>query len=500
MIGIAVLVAITATLALAADRPGGIDQDLLNRYQSRLTEGSNLRALVNAVTNNSIKSLALDRQKVIGHDRIVAFKLKDNGITDQRSSGRCWMFAGFNVLTPPMLEAIGQDEFELSQSYLAFYDKLEKANSYLEQIIRLRDKPLDDRLLQYILEDPIGDGGWWPYFTELVKKYGVVPKSAMPETQQSSNTGTATSLTTSLLRGFASELRRMHVEGKKEAALRTRKEEMLSDVYAMLIYNYGQPPEQFVFRHKQKTEKDEDSTKTEAASDTTAADSTKAESDDTADSTETKNETYLSETHTPRSFYDKYAAEHMRDWVVLTNCPSKPYDQLFELAESRNIWDSPDLTVLNLSVDKLKQYAHKSVLDSQAVWFACDVGMDNYGDSGIFMVDVYDYESVFGLDFSLTKSERIDFRDMTPNHAMTLMGFDTTEAGQPNKWLVENSWGAKAGEGGHWYMYDTWFDEFVLVVVVDKGILSDEDRARFEQTPVRIEAWEPFFRALRNLD
>ncbi|HOP07014.1 MAG TPA: C1 family peptidase [candidate division Zixibacteria bacterium] len=506
----AALLALAVGSVFAGDKPGGINDKLIEGYKQQAASMPGLKTQINAVTNNSIKSLALDRDKVIEHDRIIAFKLKSNGITNQQASGRCWMFAGLNVITPPILDKLDIESFELSQPYLSFYDKLEKANYYLEEIIRLRDRSLDDRELSLDLEYAFGDGGWFPNFSGLIKKYGIVPLSAMPETKQSSSTGRLNALTTSLLRGFASELRRMNTEGKNEKQLRSRKEEMLADVYKMLVLNYGQPPEEFVFRYKQPDPKkddkngedaeDTDSVTVEESNDTEAEgdEETTEDKDDKKD--EDKKDVYISETHTPQSFYDKYVAESIKDYILISNCPTQDYERLFLLEGSRNIWDDSDVTVLNMPIEKLMDYTHKSLLDSQAVWFACDVDKDNYGDSGIFRAGIYNYNDVFDLDFSLTKAEMIDFWDISPNHAMTFMGFDTSDTEQPTKWLVENSWGAKAGQGGNWYMYNDWFKEYVLIVVIDKALLSDEDRALLDQKPIRIKPWEPFFLSARNLD
>jgi len=488
---IALLLCLASSL-VAEDKPGGIGQDLLDKYQGQVEKNKSLKASINAVTGNTIKNLALDREKVLSHDRMMRFKLESNGITNQRSSGRCWLFAGLNVITPKVMTKLDKDAFELSQPYVAFYDKLEKANMFLEKIIYYRDKPIDDRALAITLQYPFGDGGWYPYFTDLMKKYGVVPLSAMPETKQSAATGRINSLITTLIRGHGAELRRMHQDGKKLNQLRARKEEMMSEVYQMLVFGYGQPPEEFTFKYEAEFED----------ADTTEAESDSAAVEDDSDSTESESKPekeWVIETHTPHSFYDTYVSEFMKDCIMITNSPTQKYNQLFELEESRNIWEYPDQSVLNMPIEKLKHYAHQSLLDSQAVWFACDVGKDNYNDSGVFMVDIYDYQSVFGVDFSMSKTDRIDFWDISPNHAMTLMGFDSTDTGEPYKWLVENSWGSKPGEGGRWYLYNNWFDEFVLGVIIDKELLSDEDRALLDMKPTKIKTWAPFFKALTRL-
>lgn len=448
-------------------QPGAVSPELLKQYQINLTQDEALRARINAVTNNDIKSLSLNRDLIGNQDDLFNVKVTGTGIINQRSTGRCWMFAGANVVTPKVMTALKLSDFQLSESYLAFFDKLEKANRFLESIIALRDKPIDDRSLQMYIEDPIGDGGWWHYFTGLAHKYGIVPASVMPETKQSSSTGMINNLIKTLLRKDAAELRQLASSGKNEKQLRERKEVMLGDIYDLLVYAYGPPPESFTFRW----EEGEDSLKT---------------------TTEKR--------FTPRSFLAEFFGESMPEYVAIVNNPAEKMNQLYELEGSRNIEETQDMRAINLPIGRLKHYALKSLVDSQLVWFACDVGKDNYNDSGIFAINVYDYATTLGKDFSITKADRIRYMDMSPNHAMVLTAVDTTEQGAPRKWRVENSWGTDRGAKGYWTMYDGWFDEWVLLVIVDKRLLEPDDLAILDQRPVLIKDWQPFFLALRNLE
>jgi len=464
LLAAALCISMLTTAAGSADK-GGIDKSLLGEFETKFEAQGDHRRIMNAVAANDIKQLSINREVLLKHDKFFNLKLDGTDIINQQSSGRCWMFAGVNILAPQIVKQLKISDFEFSEPYLAFYDKLEKANFFLERIIEMRDRPIDDRSLQLEIEYFFGDGGWWHFFTDLIKKYGVVPISAMPETKQSSATGNFNRLAKSLLRGHASRLRQMHQDGHGEKELRQAKEEMLADIYKLLVYVYGKPPKEFTFRYKDKD------------------DSTKA---------------YTEKKYTPKSFYEEFLGD-MPEYVALCNNPTKDFDQLFLLEMSRNIWENEDFEILNLPIEKLKEYTLKSLVDSQGVWFSCDVGEQNLGDSGIFAVNLYDYGTALGMDFSLTKAERLAFKEVTPNHAMAIMGVDTSATGKPLKWLVENSWGTKRGDDGHWYMYDDWFDEYVLVVIIDKRLLSEEDARKFEQTPVKIADWEPFFLALRNL-
>ncbi len=481
--GLVLLLVISCAAVAYAQPTGAITPTMLADFEKQVANDPKLKSVINAATNNDIRNLSLNRELVTSFDGKFNFELKGTKIIDQKSSGRCWMFAGSNVVTPRVMTKLKLGDFNLSQAYLSFYDRLEKSNLFLETIIALRDRDINDRALQMYLENPIGDGGWWQYFEGLMRKYGVVPASAMPETKQSAATGRTNDLLNTLLRKSAAEIRRMHRDGQKEPAIRTYKDGMLGDIYRLLVCAYGKPPKEFVFRYEE-TRKD-----TVSAA---ATDSTKK-----TDSTEIK--VLVDKTYTPQSFFKEYYGDLSTEYVAIVHNPAQKDRALFELKSSRNIQEQPDIRFLNMPIEKLKEYTYKMIKDSQIVWFACDVGRDNYSDSGMFAANVWDYTSTLGIDFSTTKADRLAYRDETPNHAMVIIAVDTTAAGVPRKWKVENSWGGGAGSGGYWTMYDSWFDENVLLVMVDKKLLSKEDAALLDQKPVIIEDWQPFFRMLTQL-
>lgn len=472
----ALMLALTATAA----EKGAINDQMIERFQNDLSKATYLKPMINATTNNKIKDLALNREKLLGLDKLFNVEVKGTGIIDQRSSGRCWMFAGANVVTPKIMTKLNQSDFELSQAFVAFWDKLEKSNMYLEKMIALRDKDIDDRSLQNYLDWGIGDGGWWNYYGTLINKYGVVPASIMPETKQSNSTGQLNNLLNSKLKQATAEIRRMAADGKSENDLRKYKEGVLSDVYRLLVLGYGEPPTEFTFRWEYKPEKSKDE-------DTTALSDIGNEA------------TVMEETYTPKSFLKEFFGDGMPEYIAISNNPAKEYGKLYKFDDGRNVQEVADMECLNLPIEKLKEYTLKSLTDSQIVWFACDVGKDNYNDSGLFAANVYDYDAAFGINFDLTKKDRILYHDMSPNHAMVLTAADTTSGGTVRKWRVENSWGSKAGDKGYWTMQDDWFDEYVLMVMVDKRLLSDDDLKLLDQKPVIVKDWEPFFKALTRL-
>jgi bleomycin hydrolase len=466
---IRLMFAVTLCLLCAVNVLGGdkgvLDQSLIDQFEKSLTQVSDVNRIVNAVTNNDIASLSLNRSLVATHNSQFNVKVEGGKVINQQNSGRCWMFAGANVVTPKVISKLKLPDFKLSEAYLSFWDKLEKANNFLEMMITLRDKPIDDRSLEIYIKDPVGDGGWWTDFENLIRKYGLAPASAMPETKQSSSTGKMNELLNSLMRKSAAEIRRIAREGKGEGDLRKYKEVVMGDVYRLLVYNYGKPPKEFTFRW----EEGEDSAKT-----------------------------LTERIYTPMSFFTEFYTD-MPQFVVVVDNPTLQYNKTYQLENCRSMAERPEMIVLNLPIEKLKQYTFKSIVDSQVVWFVCDVGKDNFNDSGIFAVDIYDYNQTFGINFTYSKADRIAYKDLTTNHAMLLTGVDTTADGKPRKWLVENSWGTDRGKEGFWTMYDAWFDQYVLMVIVDKTRLEPGDAARFDEKPTLLRDWEPFFASFRNL-
>ncbi len=469
------LVVCTLSLFIAVSafaKDGAIDEKLLQKFEGQLEKIENKDQIVNMVTNNKIKDISLNHKKVISHNKLYSLKLKSTKISNQKSSGRCWAFAGGNLITPKVMTDLQLSDFQISESFIAFYDKLEKGNFFLERIIELRDRPLDDRSVQNEFSSLFGDGGWMHYFLNLIEKYGVVPKEIMPETKQSSATSTLNKLGKTLLRSFAAELLEMHHKGKNLKALRSRKDEMLAELYQFLVFNFGKPPQSFTYRY---------------------------EFNDKDDTTKTEKE-IVEKDYTPKSFFEEFYASSLPEYVAIVHNPTMDYDTRYLLEESRNIYEEDDFDVINLPIEELKKYARASIIDSQAVWFACDIGKENFKTDAILDVDIYDYNKTLGLDFKMTKKERLLYGDIAPTHAMVLTGIDTALTGETTKWLVENSWGTKAGKDGYWNMYDDWFDEYVLLVIVDKNRLSDDHKKLFDSKPKMIKDWQPFFLALRNLE
>ncbi len=456
------LVALAAccSAALPANRAAACDGSLSPQAVASLRDSFRMddhaRAVYNAVSGLDISQLALNREIVSKHNDLFNNKIKTGPVTNQQTSGRCWLFATLNVMRPELMKKHKLGKLELSENYLAFWDKLEKANCFLEDIIETADRDPLDRDVQNILMEGFQDGGMWDYVTALTKKYGAVPIEVMPETHGSSNTIQMNRVIRDRLKATAVHLRKLKREGKSLDDLRAIKDKALSDTYRILVMNLGEPPTKFNWRYEDKDGK-------------------------------------LSpdKTYTPQSFWKEWVAEtDLDDYVQIGNVPGQEYGKIYELSHSRDIYGAPDIRYLNMKIDVLKAAALKSVLDKQPVWFAADVMKDQDGPHGIMEVGVHDYDSIFGASEKLDKAERWSYWDSTPNHAMVLMGVDV-QGDKPVKWLVENSWGKEKGHEGYWSLYDNWFNEHLFLVVVNKKYLPKSVVKMLDQKPVVLPRWHP---------
>ncbi len=451
---VALLLVLCVALPAFAQDNAALTQKAINELKLSFKLDDGNRALMNAITNSDTRDLAYNRELFIQHDDLFDHKIETKGITNQKSSGRCWLFAGFNIMRPTVMKNFNIAEFEFSENHLFFWDKLEKANMFLEAIIETRSTEIDDRELQTLLSDPVPDGGWWNYVVDLIEKYGAVPKDVSPETKNSSNTRRMNQLLNKMARSCAVELRAMAAAGKDEAALRERKMGMLKGFYRVLALHLGVPPEEFTWRYEDKEAKIH----------------------------EIK--------HTPKSFYKDAVGVDLKDYVTLFDHAAHDYDRYYRIKYCRNMPDASDMSFINVEAQKLREYAYASVLKGDPVWFAADVGKENDVENGIMATGMYDYNSLTGIDAGLTKTDRILYRHSTPNHAMVFIGVDSKKD-KPVKWLVENSWGTDRGNKGLWSMYNCWFDEYVFTVIVHKKYVPKNVLALLDTEPTVLPAWDP---------
>lgn len=438
---------------------GGISQEMLKKIRQQQVENASTKALRNALAGTDINTLAKVAGNPAATDTYMSNTVKSSGISDQKSSGRCWLFSGLNVMRANMIAKYGLGSFMLSQNYLFFYDQLEKSNLFLQAIIDNASKPMDDRMVDWLFHNPLSDGGTFCGVQDLVMKYGVVPAEVMPENYNSNNTSRMSSILKLKLRQYGLELRSMAAEGKKAKAMGERKTEMLATIYRILAVCLGEPPSQFAWAMRNKDGK-----------------------------------IVERGTYTPLSFYKKFVGKDLvESYVMLMNDPTRPYYKTYTVDMDRHTYDGHNWTFLNMPMADIKQIAIASIKDSTMMYMSCDVGKQYDSQTGVLSVNNFDYASLFDTDFPMTKAERISTFASASSHAMTLMGVDLDENGRPLKWQVENSWGPSSGYKGHLIMTDEWLDEYLFRLVVEKKYVPEATLELMKQKPIVLPAWDPLF-------
>jgi len=474
----AVIAALLCVAQTYADA-GGLNKKALEEIRSSFQMDAHARAMYNAISATDVRNLALNRDVVRAHDDLYTNKIDVKGVTNQKSSGRCWLFAGLNTIRHGVRKSKDLKNLEFSQIYLTFWDKLEKSNTFLERMITFRDRDLMDRELVMALQMPVEDGGYWENVADLVNKYGVVPKDVYPETNSSEATRSMNAVLEQLLRADAVKLRKMSAQGATVRQLRREKEKMLADVYRVLAMNLGEPPSKFVWRYEPGKGKDKDGD----------SDADEDEGDDDKKPEDNKQEIEQL-AMTPQEFFRKFVDVDTNDWVNIFNDTTHEYGKRYTIAMSRNIREGHDITYINVDIDTLKKIAVKSIVDNTPVMFAANVSVDQNSELGIMAPELYDFNSIYGIDMTMTKAERALYRQGTRNHGMVLVGVDLRD-GKPLKWRVENSWGTDRGKGGYWAMYDDWFDLHVYNIIVRKEYVPKEVLKTLEQKPIQLPAWDP---------
>ena len=451
------ITALAFGLSLSAyGQEGGISSGMLQEIKQAYKGTPADKAIHNAIAGNDINKLAVNNDSKNNFDTYFSNKVNSKGITNQKSSGRCWLFTGLNVIRAQVIAKYNLPEFELSQNYNFFWDQLEKANLFLQGIIDTREKPIDDKMVEWLFKNPIGDGGQFTGISDNLMKYGIVPSGVMVETYSSDNTSRMSNLIGLKLKEYGLELR--DAKGSKPEALAKRKTEMLGEIYRMLVLNLGEPPTKFTWTRKDASEKP----------------------------VETKE-------YTPQSFYQEFVGEDLKNnYVMLMNDPSRDFYKLYEIDFDRHAYDGKNWTYVNLPIEDIKEMAIASIKDSTMMYFSCDVGKFFDRNRGVLDVNYYDYGSLMGTTFGMDKKQRIQTFASGSSHAMTLMAVDLDTNGQPKKWMVENSWGPGANNG-HLIMTDEWFNEYMFRLVVNKKYITDKVREVLKQTPTRLPAWDPMF-------
>ena len=471
----AVFAAFSAMVVSAQQPAGGLSPEMLEQISATYQDNAYDKAISNALAGTSIATLAINADNAAMIDTHFSDRVRTKGITDQQSSGRCWLFTGLNVLRAKMIDKYGLPGMEFSQNYLFFYDQLEKANLFLQGVIDTKELPFDDRKVDWLFSNPLSDGGQFTGVSNLIMKYGLVPAEAMPETYQANNTSQMANLLKLKLREDGLALRKAYEEayekGKKlpkkdagklmdkvNADLQQMKIAHLSEIYRMLALCLGEPVKEFEWTRCDKDNKIVDR-----------------------------------RTYTPKSFYDEYIGEDLENnYVMIMNDPCREYGKVYEIDYDRHVYDGHNWLYVNLPVERIKEMAIASIKDNVAMYFSCDVGKFYSRSKGTLDLANFDYDSLMGVEFGMNKQERVMTHASGSSHAMTLIAVDIVD-GKPVKWMVENSWGPASGYKGCLIMTDEWFNEYMFRLVVEKKYVPEDILKMLEQTPVQLPAWDPMF-------
>ena len=458
----ALSLALVLTSAVCAQTEGGgISAAMLQQMEKTQQSAPASKAIFNALASNKIDNLAKNFANQGAIDTHFSTETPKQSIHDQKSSGRCWMFSGFNVLRANFAKQHADTlAVEYSHDYLFFYDQLEKANLMLQGVIDTAKKPMDDTRVQFFFKNPLNDGGTFCGVSDLADKYGLVPKSVQPETFSAENSAKMSSMISSKLREFGLELRQMAANGKKPAAIKARKTEMLSTVYRMLCLTLGEPVKEFTYAFRNKDGK-------------TVGEARR---------------------YTPKEFFKATVGEPLSgSFIMVMNDPRRPYHKTYEVEYDRHTYDGQNWKYLNLPMDEIEQLAMASLKDGRKMYSSYDVGKQLDRERGYLDTENYDYASLFGTTFGMDKAQRIATFDSGSTHAMTLSAVDIDADGKAVKWKVENSWGPNHGQGGCLIMTDRWFREYTFRLVVNKQYVPQDIMKQFEQKPIMVMPEDPLF-------
>ena len=433
-------------------------QNFTDKLYAAYEANPKFAAMENAISHNGLLASLEKRSAAVENTPIFSLDLTKDKVSDQKASGRCWMFAALNTFRHKMIAGFQLEDFELSQAHTFFWDKYEKSNWFLEQVLATADQELTSRKVKFLLDTPQQDGGQWDMVVALFEKYGVVPKSVYPESISSSNSRELNQILNKLLRQDAQILRELAAKGAESAELQAKKEELLQEVFNFLAMNLGLPPRQFDFSYRDKD-----------------------------------NNFHSESGLTPQVFFKKYVDLKLDDYVSIINAPTadKPYGKSYTVEMLGNVVGSKPVRYLNVEMDRLKELAIAQMQAGETVWFGSDVGQSSNRKAGIMADGMYDFTSSMDIQLTQDKAGRLDYSESLMTHAMVLTGVDLDENGKAKKWKVENSWGEKVGNKGYFVASDSWMDEYTYQIVVRKEFLTEAELAAYEAEPIVLAPWDP---------
>ena len=435
--------------------PGQITKKQIESMRAEFDGDPSAKVAQNAVTGNNVASVSLRRDLVQEVDFTFSTKLDNWKATNQKSSGRCWLFATLNLFRPGTMKKMNIKEFEFSQAHIHFWDKFERSNHFLEAIIETSDRAVDDRTIHFLLSDPIGDGGQWNMAMNLIRKHGLVPKSAYPESNSSSSTRWMNSILKDILRSTASEIREIIGSGGTAEDARAHKESRIKDIWRVLCIHLGTPPESFDWQWRDKDK-----------------------------------EFHRRGKMTPQEFAGEFVDIDWEDYVCIVNDPRNEYYQTYTVEYLQNVAGGPPVVYLNVPSDEMKSITQKILEDGLPVWMGCDVGKQMDRKRGLWDANLFETNELYGVNYGMDKADRLRYGQTMMTHAMLFTGVDVVD-GKPRRWRVENSWGDDSGEKGFYTMNDNWYDEHMFEIATSRKYLSKKMLDGLETEPRVLDAWDP---------
>ena len=443
---------------IKSNQNGAISEKAISQFRSNFLKTPSNRLAMNAVTRGNLQEIAINRDVLNNIQFSFSLEIEESAdITDQKKSGTCWMFAELNWLRIKLLRELKIKDFEFSENWVMFWDKFEKANYFLENIIQLGSCDIDDRKLRHLLASPISDGGEWHMLVNIINKYGLVPKSAMPDTFNRENSRFLNEVTAYKLREGAAKLRSMMEKGKSEDLLKKEKISIMESIFTILVICMGMPPEKFSWSYRDKD----------------------------------KNFNRVKDI-TPKEFYDKFVGVDTNKIYSLLSCPSSrtEFEKVYTIEFFNNSIGGEDWIWLNVAVKELKKIALKMLKDGEPVLYGCDVIQESHTKDGLMHHDIYQWDLVFGTSFKMDKKTRVDYGQTVLTHSMVITGVDLVD-NKPVLWKVENSWGGEVGKKGYFLMSDKWFDEHVFDLIVPEKYMTEKLLELFKQEPIQLPPWFP---------
>jgi len=437
---------------------GKISEKEIVKIKAGLKQDPSFCLARNALTRGSLQDVAMNWERFSLIDHTFSEKVTPEcKATNQHKSGRCWLFAALNLMRLPFAKKHKLEDFEFSQSYLFFWDKLEKSNYFLESIIKTAEEPFDGRLVSHLLKDPLSDGGQWDMLVNIINKYGLVPKSVYPDSEASLNSSSINYILTLKLREWAETLRAIKSKKDSEKNLESAKSQMMNEAYRIMATHFGEPPIKFDWEYVDKDKK-----------------------------------FHAVRDLTPKAFFQEHVNFPLNDMVCLVDSPRKstPYGKAYTVKYLGNVVEGQIVRYLNVPIDVMKKAAIASLKDNTAVWFGCDVGKFFHRDLGIMDSELYQYEHLYNTTFTLDKANRMNYGESKMTHAMLFTAVNLIN-GEPNRWRVENSWGDKGGDKGYFIMTDKWFDEYMFEVAIHKKYLTKAIYEAYQSKPLELEPWDP---------